>query len=137
LEIFNMTRENSDMDDYSEGAATFGDRLALAREAQNLTAEQLARRLGLRTETLRNWEADRSEPRANRLQMLAGFLNVSMVWLLTGEGEGAPAVGRTGSVSVQVKSLLDELRDIRMMSTRATERLSRMEKRLRELGEHA
>jgi len=132
-----MIQEDFEMDDYSEGAATFGDRLALAREAQNLTAEQLARRLGLRTETLQNWEADRSEPRANRLQMLAGFLNVSMVWLLTGEGEGAPAVGQADNVPAQVKALLDEVRDIRMMSARATERLSRMEKRLRELGEHA
>lgn len=125
------------MDDYSEDAATFGDRLALAREAQNLTPEQLARRLGLRTETLENWEADRSEPRANRLQMLAGFLNVSMVWLLTGEGEGAPSTGPRGSVSVQVSELLGEMRDIRMTSVKTAERLAKLEKRLRELGEIA
>lgn len=129
-----MIQEDFDMNDYSEGAATFGDRLALAREAQNLTAEQLARRLGLRTETLINWEADRSEPRANRLQMLAGFLNVSMVWLLTGEGEGAPAVRSAGTVPSQVQALLGELRDIRMASVKTAERLSKLEKRLREIG---
>ena len=132
-----MIQEELDMDDYTEDAATFGDRLALAREAQNLTVEQLARRLGLRSGTLENWEADRSEPRANRLQMLAGFLNVSMVWLLTGEGEGAPSMGPSGSVSKQVQELLGELRDIRMTSVKTAERLAKLEKRLRELGETA
>ena len=132
-----MIQEDFDMNDYSEGAATFGDRLALAREAQNLTLEQLARRLGVRAETLENWEADRSEPRANRLQMLAGFLNVSMIWLLTGEGEGAPTVSRNATAPAKVQALLAELRDIRMMSAKATERLARMEKQLRELGAQA
>ena len=123
------------MDDYSEGAATFGDRLAVAREAQGLSAEQLARRLGLKAETLENWEADRSAPRANRLQMLAGFLGVSMVWLLTGEGEGAPPVTREDRSSAEVKALLAELRDIRMASAQTAERLAKLEKRLRQLGE--
>ena len=83
-----MTQEELLMDDYSEDAATFGDRLALARESQNLTQEQLAKRLGLRVQTVQNWEFDRSEPRANKLQMLAGVLNVSIIWMLTWSGEG-------------------------------------------------
>ena len=29
-----------------------------------------------------------SEPRANRLSMLAGLLGVSVMWLLHGEGDG-------------------------------------------------
>ena len=126
------------MYDYSEETATFGDRLAHAREAQGLTTEQLARRLGVRVAAIENWETDRSEPRANRLQMLAGLLNVSIIWLLTGEGEGAPATPRSRAESDEshttVKAMLDELRDIRMMSAKATERLARMERRLRELG---
>ena len=129
------------MYDYSEDTATFGDRLAHAREAQGLSTEQLARRLGVRVGSIENWEADRSEPRANRLQMLAGLLNVSIIWLLTGEGEGAPATPRSRAESDEaqttVKAMLDELRDIRMMSAKATERLSRMEKRLRDLGQGA
>ena len=32
------------------------------------------------------WESDRSEPRANRLTMLAGFLGVTPTWLLYGVG---------------------------------------------------
>jgi transcriptional regulator with XRE-family HTH domain len=131
-----MIREEFVMDDYSEGAATFGDRLALAREAQHLTQEQLAKRLGLRLETIRNWEFDRSAPRANRLQMLAGFLNVSMVWLMTGEGEGGPHVhSDTAGTSTELSELLGEIRAIRLANIKANDRLSKLEKRLREMTE--
>jgi len=133
-----MIQEELVMDDYSEGAATFGDRLALARESQNLTQEQLAKRLGLRVQTIRNWEFDRSEPRANRLQMIAGFLNVSMIWLLTGEGEGGPALhGAASTVSAELSALLGEIRDIRLSNVKANDRLAKLEKRLREMAEVA
>ncbi len=134
-----MIQEELSMDDYSEGAATFGDRLALAREGQNLTQEQLARRLGLRLQTIRNWEFDRSEPRANRLQMIAGFLNVSMIWLLTGEGEGGPALRGEGAatVSAELSGLLGEIRDIRLSNVKANDRLAKLERRLREMAEVA
>ncbi len=132
-----MIQEELAMDDYSEGAATFGDRLALARESQNLTQEQLARRLGLRMQTIRNWESDRSEPRANKLQMLAGFPNVSMIWLLTGEGDGGPAVrnDETKTLPAELSALLGEIRDIRMTNVKANDRLAKLEKRLREMSE--
>ena len=133
-----MIQEDLNMDDYSDGAATFGDRLAVAREAQNLTQEQLARRLGLRTPTIENWESDRSEPRANRLQMLAGFLNVSMGWLLTGEGEGGPMMRGDGkTISAELSALLGEIRDIRVGNLRTNDRLAKLEKRLREMTELA
>ena len=127
------------MEDYSEGAATFGDRLALARESQNLTQEHLARRLGLQGQTIRNWEFDRSEPRANRLQMVAGFLNVSMIWLLTGEGAGGPAPRGEGAraVSAELSGLLGEIRDIRLSNVKANDRLAKLERRLREMAEVA
>ena len=133
-----MIQEELVMDDYSEGAATFGDRLALARESQNLTQEQLAKRLGLRVQTIRNWEFDRSAPRANRLQMIAGFLNVSMIWLLTGEGEGGPALrGAANTVSAELAALLGDIRDIRLANIKANDRLAKLEKRLRQMAEVA
>ncbi len=132
-----MIHEEINMDDYSEDAATFGDRLALARESQNLTQEQLAKRLGLRVQTIQNWESDRSEPRANKLQMLAGFLNVSMIWLLTGEGDGGPMVrtGRTKTLPAELSALLGEIRDIRVANVKANDRLAKLEKGLREMSE--
>lgn len=132
MDDIGMPPRDDDGPESPEGA-TFGDRLANAREAQGLTQAQLARRLGLRVETLRNWEADRSEPRANRLQMISGFLNVSMGWLLTGQGAGAdafdaPVEDMEGS---DLMSALAELREIRLSQVRLTERLGRVEKVLR------
>ena len=125
--------EDTAMDDYSENAATFGDRLALARDRQGLTQAQLARRLGLRMDTIRTWESDRSEPRANKLQMLSGFLNVSMVWLLTGEGAGAPGGTQTAAedAPASLNEALAEIRDLRLLQAQITDRLARLEKRLR------
>ncbi|WP_374729269.1 helix-turn-helix domain-containing protein [Roseitalea porphyridii] len=70
----------ADMDD------TLGGRIVSAREAAGLTTAQLARRLGVKSATLQNWETDRAEPRSNKLFMLAGLLNVSPTWLINGLG---------------------------------------------------
>ena len=51
---------------YSPEASTFGDRVAGARDQAGMTQQQLAKRLGIRLATLRAWENDLSEPRANR-----------------------------------------------------------------------
>ncbi len=111
---------------WSDAHATFGDRLAAAREALGLSPEQLAWRLGVRRSTIATWEDDRAEPRANRMQMLAGILNVSLVWLMTGEGEGpggapAPAAGE----------LIAELELLKAEQERLAQRFARFETRLR------
>jgi len=66
---------------------TIGGRILRARQAQDLTAAQMARRVGVTTATATSWESNRSEPRANRMAMLAGVLNVSPTWLIFGLGE--------------------------------------------------
>jgi ribosome-binding protein aMBF1 (putative translation factor) len=66
---------------YDADTTTFGDRMTGAREAAGLSQAELAKRLGVKVKTIRAWENDRSEPRANRLQMLAGILGVSIMWL--------------------------------------------------------
>ena len=65
---------------------TLGGRLLRAREASGMSEAALARRIGVKTSTLTAWESDRSEPRANKLSMVAGMLNVSLQWLLFGVG---------------------------------------------------
>lgn len=114
-------------------AATFGDRVAGAREAAGMTQAQLARRLGIKKNTLSGWEQDLSEPRANRLSMLAGILNVSITWLLTGEGEGAILPEDSAPEQVDFLAVLAEMRSIRADMRANSERLARLEKRLRAL----
>lgn len=118
---------------YGPEAATFGDRVAGAREAAGMTQAQLARRLGIKKTTMHAWEDDMAEPRANKLQMLSGVLNVSIPWLLTGEGEGAHAPLDDGEVRQDCREVLDELREVRLEMRASLDRVARLEKKLRRL----
>ena len=115
---------------YGPDAATFGDRVVGAREKSGMTQVELSRRLGIKLTTLRGWEEDRSEPRANKLQMLTGMLNVSLSWLLSGEGIG-PEEPSTVPLSDDTQAILIEMRAIKTDMTRTADRLGRLEKRLR------
>ena len=98
---------------FSADAATFGDRLAGARDAAGLDQKSLADKLGVKTTTIAGWENDLKEPRANRLQMLSGIVGVSMSWLLTGEGDGPDAPGHETELSEDISDLLSEMRVLR------------------------
>ena len=119
-----------DGDWYTDAHATFGDRVAGAREGAGLGQDELARRLGIRSRTLQAWEEDLSEPRANKLQMLAGVTGVSLKWLMTGQGDGPQSP--TSDLGDDAVALLAELRQLRGELARGAERLGRLEKRLRE-----
>lgn len=116
---------------FSNETATIGDRIAGARDAANLSQSELARKLGVKVKTVRGWENDVTEPRANKLQMLSGLLNVSLMWLLNGEGQGVDAPQDEQPISPDVVALLQELREIRVEVDAAAERLARTEKKLR------
>lgn len=123
--------EAQETDWYGPDAATFGDRVAAAREAAGMTQAQLARRLGIKKATLTGWEQDLSEPRANKLTMMAGVLNVSMSWLLTGEGEGMTEPAAEGVDLGDFAAILRELRELRGEMRSNAERAARLEKKLR------
>jgi transcriptional regulator with XRE-family HTH domain len=87
----------------------------------------LARRLGVSLKTIQSWEHDQREPASNRLQMLAGLLNVSIVWFLTGRGATVPQrsdpdadLTRQRAIAQEIVSLKDEL-------VAASARLARIE----------
>ncbi|WP_089994707.1 helix-turn-helix domain-containing protein [Cognatiyoonia koreensis] len=116
---------------YANDAATFGDRLAGAREQTGLTQGELAERLGVKLAVLEAWEQDLKEPRANRLQMLAGMLNISLSWLLTGQGEGPEGPPDEEPLDSDINLLLTEMRGLRGEIAQTGERLAQLEKRLR------
>ncbi|WP_377512515.1 helix-turn-helix domain-containing protein [Octadecabacter sp. R77987] len=116
---------------FSEETATFGDRVAGARESTGLSQKALAKKLGIKLGTLRNWEEDLNEPRANKLQMLAGVLGVSMSWLLTGNGTGPDAPMDADEAQADIAGILAEMRGLRTQMTQSAERLGQLEKRLR------
>lgn len=123
--------ETSDGGWYSNEAATFGDRVAAGREALGLSQHDLAHKLGVKPKTVLHWEDDLSEPRANKLQMLAGVLNVSLMWLLNGEGDGIAEPGDEAELTGDITGLLTEIRQIKGTIAQAADKLGGLEKRLR------
>lgn len=122
----------TDGDWFAEGTATLGDRIAAARAAAGLTQADCARRLGVRQATLAGWEEDRAEPRANRLQMLAAMLGVSLRWMMTGAGDGpAPA---EAAMPPGLRAALGELRGLSAEARRLSDRIAAAEARLRALA---
>jgi transcriptional regulator with XRE-family HTH domain len=129
----NDSKDTGDGGWYSNDAATFGDRVAGAREALGMGQADLARKLGVKLKTVQNWEEDLAEPRANKLQLLSGVLNVSLMWLLNGEGEGVQPPDAEEALPEGVDEILAELRDIKAQMGRAGDRLSRAERKLRKV----
>lgn len=116
---------------YREDAATLGDRIAAGRDAHSYSQKDLARRLGVKLKTIQSWEDDQSEPRANKAHMLSGVLGVSLVWLLTGEGEGVGGPSEAVALPDSVKDILDEMRRLKSDMSQSARKLSSLEKRLR------
>ncbi len=114
--------EESDQAD----TGTLASRIVKARKAIGLTTAELAQRLGVRTATLAAWEAGKSEPRTNRLTMLAGLLSVSPTWLLCGRGT-APAETSGGEDVSALKTTITELRS---MLSAVGEHVHRLEQRV-------
>lgn len=112
-------------------ASTFGDRVTGARDAAGMSQKSLAKRLGIKLGTLQAWENDVSEPRANKLQMLAGVLNVSLTWLLEGIGDGVDAPDAEAAASnADIRDILTEIRELKARANKTANRLGALEKRL-------
>ncbi|MEK1888959.1 MAG: helix-turn-helix transcriptional regulator [Phyllobacterium sp.] len=79
---------------------TLGGRLSRARDAKGMSIGEVAARIGVKPQTIAAWESDRSEPRANRLVMLAGFLGVTPTWLMHGIGQSPAEDGTHGNIAL-------------------------------------
>ncbi len=127
--------ENLSVNEYfANENSTFGDRIIAAREAVGLSQSELARKLGVQLKTVKKWEEDLSEPRANKLQMIAGLLNVSITWLIMGHGAGLEGPLTANDLSADMNEILIELRHTKSEFSRLTQQLDSLEKRLRRVG---
>ena len=52
-----------------------------------LSQRQVATRMSVKPSSVEKWEQGQTQPRANKLLMLAGVLGVPVLWLLDGEGD--------------------------------------------------
>lgn len=62
----------------------YGSRIKTAREAANMTQEQLGKYLGVTGVTIMRYEKNQREPRLEQLQKIAEILEVSFDYLLNG-----------------------------------------------------
>ncbi len=58
-----------------------GLRIKQSRKSKGLSQAELACKLGLKTQSIQQWESGRTEPRFARLEQLADTLNVTIAWL--------------------------------------------------------
>ena len=70
-----------------------GERIANARQERGLSQLDLANQLGVKQSTIDHWESGETAPRANRLNQLAGVLNVPLLWLLGGSDMPPSSMG--------------------------------------------
>ena len=93
-----------------------GERIAAARIAKGFSERQLANRLGVEESSLESWEAGLRDPRANRVNQLAGVLEVPIAWLLAGSDSlpemTAPELSETHEIEtrlIRAEQLINEL----------------------------
>lgn len=66
--------------------SSFGNRLRRARVLRGCTRNALASHLGIHPHTVGRWERDEASPGARNLAAAAQHLQVSPLWLASGEG---------------------------------------------------
>ena len=98
-------------------------RICEAREMKKLTPAQTANRVGVKLKTFQNWESGRTEPRANRLQMLAGVLGVPLFWLIQGGEEHDPVLDQSARLD-QLEVKMERLHALQRELTQLTSELS-------------
>ena len=115
-------------------ATTFGGRLQAARNAKGLTIARLGEKLGVEAAKVEIWESDEDMPRANRVQMLAGMLNVSIIWLITGESNGTTHIAETHARPTIINDTLGEIAQLKSTLLDAHAKLESLEQRLQAEG---
>ena len=109
---------------------TLGGRVFQAREATGMTVAQVINRLGVRKATYMAWEADRSEPRANKLVALAGILNVSPTYLLSGLGQATPHRPNNQQIIDELRLSIEQLESTLKTANKMLSRIKEQAKQL-------
>ena len=113
--------------------ATFGARLQAARKAKGLTPAAMAEKLGVDLPTIDEWETDARAPRANSIQMMAGLLNVSIMWLITGDSNGTDHVEQTHARPEGINDALGEIAQLKETLAAALDKLENLQTRLQQI----
>lgn len=102
----------------------YGERIKAARKASGLTQEQLAKKCGLATITIRQYESGKREPRLAQMKALAVATGVTIQKLLgipswvdeKNIWETFDTLDQSGMAQDEIEEWIDELEDIRSAS---------------------
>lgn len=115
---------------------TIGSRIEHARGELGISSSQLARRVGVKSKTLENWENDRSEPRADKLTKLSGVLQVPLIWLLTGDtpqgSKADPAAPETAKIAQKLERAVAMQQDLAALLIEVSADVTRLQRDLDE-----
>jgi transcriptional regulator with XRE-family HTH domain len=121
--------------------STTGHRIEQARTQLGFSLSQLARRVGVKTKTLENWENDRSGPRVDRLVKLSGILQVPLIWMLTGDTphstDSLPVVSETANIAQKLERAMAMQQELAALLIDASADIARLQRELDECQETA
>lgn len=84
------------------------ERLKKLRKALDLTQQEFADKIGMKRNTVANYETNRNEPSAAVVSLICREFNVSEDWLRNGNGNMFLPVDRENEISRLIKSLLSD-----------------------------
>jgi len=92
-------------------AIALGNRIAAAREEADMSVLDVSRLVAVAPDTYKKWENGTKQPRANKLVMLSGVLNVVPAWLLEGDDDFLQNLDRDQKI-VQLNQRISQLRSM-------------------------
>lgn len=100
------------------------ERIKKLRKALDLTQQEFADKIGMKRNTVANYETDRNEPSNSVISLICKTFNVSETWLRTGEGEMFVERTRDDELAAFMDELLaEESADFRRRLVTALSRL--------------
>ena len=101
------------------------DRIKTLRKVLNLTQQEFADQIGMKRNTVANYETHRNEPSNAVITLICKTFNVDEIWLRTGEGEMFRKISRDEEISAFMGDVLrQEPTDIRKRLIEALSKLS-------------
>lgn len=100
------------------------ERIKKLRKSLDLTQQEFADKIGMKRNTVANYETDRNEPSNSVISLICKTFNVSETWLRTGEGEMFVERTRDDELAAFMDELLaEESADFRRRLVTALSRL--------------
>lgn len=84
------------------------ERLKRLRKSLDLTQQEFANKIGMKRNTVANYETHRNEPSAAVVSLICREFNVNEDWLRTGNGDMILPVDRNTEISKLTQQLLNE-----------------------------